>query len=193
MNNVSYQEPTSEFKLIPAYKEEPRSINFSLVYEKYSPKVYGKCLSLLKDEALAKDAMQEVFLRVHLKYAQFRQEASISTWIYSITYNYCMDCLKKQQTRKIKLSDDMDEALNIAEEDVDHYSFDAKVEVLQAVLKELPRTDRTILLMKFQEEMSIKEMAIKRNKSEGAIKMKLNRAKDKARQLRLKHVDRLTA
>lgn len=174
--------------------EGTSNLNFDLLYRQFAPKVYMKCLSLLKDEALAKDAMQEIFIRAFLKSSQFRQEAKVSTWLYSITYNYCMDFLKKQQSKRSKMGDDFQEAVSIIEEsEVDYQVMDRKIEELNTVLKELPSSDRKILLMKFQEEMSIKEMAQRKNKSEGAIKMKLNRAKAKARQLRVKHATRLSA
>ena len=174
--------------------ERSINLNFDLLYRQFAPKVYMKCLSLLKDEALAKDAMQEIFIRAFLKASQFRQEAKVSTWLYSITYNYCMDFLKKQQTKRAKMGVDLQEAVATVEEfEVDHHLLDRKIEELNTVLEELPSSDRKILLMKFQEEMSIKEMAQRKNKSEGAIKMKLNRAKAKARQLRVKHAARLSA
>lgn len=174
--------------------EGTANLNFDLLYRQFAPKVYMKCLSLLKDEVLAKDAMQEIFIRAFMKSSQFRQEAKVSTWLYSITYNYCMDFLKKQQSKRSKIGEDYREAASVVEEnDVDHYLIDRKIAELNTVLDELPSSDRKILLMKFQEEMSIKEMAQRKNKSEGAIKMKLNRAKAKARQLRIKHAARLSA
>lgn len=174
--------------------ERTMDLNFDLLYRQYGPKVYGKCLSLLKDEAQAKDAMQEIFIRAFLKSSQFRQEAKVSTWLYSITYNYCMDFLKKQQSKRAKMGEDLQEVISTVEEnEVDHYLLDRKIAELNTVLEKLPSSDRKILLMKFQEEMSIKEMAQRKNKSEGAIKMKLNRAKAKARQLRIQQAARLSA
>lgn len=191
---TTYQTASPTVKNSQSAAERTINLNFDLLYRQYGPKVYRKCLSLLKNEAQAKDAMQEIFIRAFLKSSQFRQEAKVSTWLYSITYNYCMDFLKKQQSKRAKMGEDFQEAVATVEEsDVDYQLMDRKIEELNTVLKELPSSDRKILLMKFQEEMSIKEMAQKKNKSEGAIKMKLNRAKAKARQLRIKHAARLSA
>ncbi len=191
--NTRYQAAKKEMNHSPNSNSSEGTLNFDLLYRQFSPKVYMKCLSLLKDEALAKDAMQEIFIRAFLKSDQFRQEAKVSTWLYSITFNYCMDYLKKQQAKRVKMGEDLKEALTIAEEETDPQLIDGKIAELRTVLAELPTSDRKILLMKFQEDMSIKEMAQRKNKSEGAIKMKLNRAKAKARQLRTQQATRLTA
>lgn len=188
-----YQAAKNEMNPSQNSNSSEGTLNFDLLYRQFSPKVYMKCLSLLKDEALAKDAMQEIFIRAFLKSDQFRQEAKVSTWLYSITFNYCMDYLKKRQAKRVKMGEDLKEALTIPEEENDPHLIDGKLAELRTVLAELPTSDRKILLMKFQEDMSIKEMAQRRNKSEGAIKMKLNRAKVKARQLRTQHATRLTA
>jgi RNA polymerase sigma-70 factor (ECF subfamily) len=188
-----YQAAKNEMNHSQNSNSSEGTLNFDLLYRQFSPKVYMKCLSLLKDEALAKDAMQEIFIRAFLKSDQFRQEAKVSTWLYSITFNYCMDYLKKQQAKRVKMGEDLQEALTIADEVTDPQLIDGKIAELRIVLAELPTSDRKILLMKFQEDMSIKEMAQRKNKSEGAIKMKLNRAKAKARQLRTQHATRLTA
>jgi len=59
--------------------------------------------------------------------------------------------------------------------------LEAKVEQLTVVLETMPLGDKNVLLMKYKEAMPIKEIAHTLNKSESAIKMKLRRAKIKAR------------
>ena len=59
--------------------------------------------------------------------------------------------------------------------------MESKVEQLTAVLETMPLGDKNVLLMKYKEAMPIKEIARTLNKSESAIKMKLRRAKIKAR------------
>ena len=80
----------------------------------------------------------------------------------------------------------MDQALTIADEVPDTNRLERKMKELGKVLEIIPDSDKKILLMKFQENMSIKEIALTLNKSESAVKMKIKRAKAKARDMRLK-------
>jgi RNA polymerase sigma factor (sigma-70 family) len=58
-----------------------------------------------------------------------------------------------------------------------------EVKRLKVVLERLPLDDHTILLMKYQDEMSIKEIADILKKTESAVKMKLKRAKEKSQEI----------
>jgi RNA polymerase sigma-70 factor (ECF subfamily) len=169
-------------ELIRLYLKTQRSEYFSPLYRRYSNKVYGKCLSLLKDEALAADAMQEVFTKVFLNLAKFQEKAKFSTWLYSITYNYCIDYIRKQKKAKSIFSDEMEKAPDIIEEVPDHYLMEMEVGRLKKVLDNIPVGDKEVLLMKYRDEHSIKEIAEILDKTESAIKMKIKRAKQKAQE-----------
>ncbi len=64
------------------------------LYRRYGPAAYARCRKLLRDEALAEDAVQEVFVRVlrHLDKAP-DDEAALG-WIYRISTNYCLNLLR---------------------------------------------------------------------------------------------------
>ena len=61
--------------------------------------------------------------------------------------------------------------------------LEIEVERLKEVLERLRPDDRAILLMKYQDDMQIKEIAAALNKTESAIKMKIKRAKHKAQKI----------
>ncbi|MEO0044436.1 MAG: hypothetical protein RL329_3884 [Bacteroidota bacterium] len=154
---------------------------FSILYRKYAGKVYGKCLSILKEEELARDAMQEIFMKILLNLSAFGEKSMFSTWIYSITYNYCIDMIRRKKKEQTLFTDDIERAPDVAEEEIpDEYLMEMDVKQLKVVLATLPEGDRIILLMKYQDERSIKEIAEALKKTESAIKMKIKRAKQKA-------------
>ena len=74
-----------DLEVIHTYLDSQAARCFSVLYERYSGKVYGKCLTLLGDSALAQDATQEIFTKIFLNLARFNEKAKFSTWIYSIT------------------------------------------------------------------------------------------------------------
>lgn len=154
-----------------------------MLYDRYSGKVYGRCISLLQDELMAQDAVQEVFIKILLNLSKYSERSRFSTWIYSITYNYCIDHIRRRKRRQKYISEDDVEGVDVAEEVEDSEILEIDIARLKTILEEIPPEDKAILLMKYQDEMSIKEMTEVLLKSESAIKMRLKRAKHKCKRI----------
>ena len=78
----------------------------SEIYDRYSGRIYNFAFRFLKNSEAAEDATQEVFVKM-LKHAnQFHGDAKLSTWLFSITANWCRDYLRKADN-KSKESDDV--------------------------------------------------------------------------------------
>ncbi len=173
----------TDISLIRRYLATKDQKCFSVLYNRYAGKVYGKCLSLLKEEHLARDATQDVFLKIFINLAQFGEQAKFSTWVYSITYNYCIDLLRKKKKISDLFSDEMERLPDTQDEVADEELLTMKVDHLRIVLDKIPVGDKTILLMKYQDDLQIKEIASILGKTESAIKMKIKRAKHKAQMI----------
>ena len=173
----------SDIDLIQEYLRTKDSRHFTTLYRKYSGKVYGKCISLLREENLAKDATQDIFMKIFLHLGQFGAQSKFSTWVYSITYNYCIDVIRKKKKMANIFSDEMEKVADIEDEVHDEALLTMEVHRLREVLNEIPVGDKAILLMKYQDGMQIKDIAIILDKTESAIKMKIKRAKHKAQQV----------
>lgn len=171
-------------QVIHSYLETQASQCFSLLYSRYAGKIYSKCISMLRDEALAQDATQEVFSKIFLNLAKFSGKSKFSTWVYSITYNYCIDYIRRTKKKKSIFTDDIERLPDVAEEVTDEELLSMEVFQLKKVLEKLKIGDKTILLMKYQDGMSIKEIGELIGKTESAVKMKIKRAKEKAKQLK---------
>ena len=173
-----------DMEVIQTYIETQSPVCFRLLYQRYAGKVYSKCISLLKDEALAEDATQEIFTKIFMNVSKFAERSKFSTWVYSITYNYCIDYLRKKNKQKDLFSEDIEKAPDVEDEVHDEVLLEMEVHQLKQVLENLPADDRMVLLMKYQDDMSIKEIADALDKTESAIKMRIKRAKAKAQQIR---------
>lgn len=66
----------------------------SSLYRKYGPAIYSRCRRLLKDDALAEDATQEVFVRVLRHIESAPDDAAALAWIYRISTNYCLNQIR---------------------------------------------------------------------------------------------------
>jgi len=166
-------------ELVQLYLESQNVAYFNLLYKRYSGKIFGKSLSLLKSESEAEDATQDIMMKILLNMSKFSGKSRFSTWIYSITYNYCIDFLRRKKKDPSVYVDDYLENLDVPDDVEDKFLLEMNVSRLKVILEEIPTGDKTILLMKYQDEMSIREISHILNKSESAIKMKIKRAKQK--------------
>lgn len=64
------------------------------LYVRYGSAVFGRCRYLLKDAALAEDAMQDVFARALINESGFRNEASPLTWLMKIATHHCLNVIR---------------------------------------------------------------------------------------------------
>lgn len=171
----------TDIEVIEEYLRTKDPQHFSTLYHRYAPKVFSKCLSLLKEEHLARDAVQDIFIKIFLNLGHFAAQSKFSTWVYSITYNYCIDLLRKKKRITNLFDHDLEYLPEINDDEVpDEELLTMEVSKLRVVLENIPVDDTAILLMKYQDEMMIKEIAEILGKTESAIKMKIKRVKYKA-------------
>ncbi|MDX2069353.1 MAG: sigma-70 family RNA polymerase sigma factor, partial [Haliscomenobacter sp.] len=184
MSAVTCNKEMRDFEVIHVYLQTQANPCFTLLYNRYVSKVYAKCISILKNEELAHDATQEIFLKIFLNLAKFGEKAQFSTWVYSITYNFCIDYLRRNKKHGELFTDDIEKAPDTADEVPDEALLQLEVDTLRKVLDEIPTPDRIILLMKYQDDMQIKDIAEILNKTESAVKMQIKRAKEKAQKVK---------
>jgi RNA polymerase sigma-70 factor (ECF subfamily) len=73
---------------------------FERLLQRHKRPVYNFCMRMLGDRAAAEDALQEVFLRVVRSAKDWEQSAKVTTWLYTIARNHCIDALRKATHRK---------------------------------------------------------------------------------------------
>lgn len=155
---------------------------FGILYDRYGQKVYQKCLGFAESRDAAEDLTQDVFVKLYLNLRSFRGEAKFSTWLYSFTYNHCVNYSKSILRRQRDNEVLHEEALYVSivdEEVTDEEIFSLTVEKLQEALGLIDPEDKIVLLMKYQDDKSIKEIALLLELGESAVKMRLHRAKKK--------------
>lgn len=173
----------SDEELVNLYIETQQNAYFERLYERYCDKVYRKCLAFTKDPVRAEDLTHDVFLKLVVKLGSFRGQAKFSTWLYSITYNYCTDQLRSARMHREMYMDEGWERLDVkADEDKELAELaELESQQLQRALEQLPADEQTMLLMKYQDDVSIREIAEFNGTTESAVKMRLKRSRDKLR------------
>lgn len=166
-------------------KEIVKTQNAALVevlYERYADKVYRKCISFVKEESIAADLTHDIFIKVYMKLGSFKGTSKFSTWLYSITYNFCVDHIRKNRKKKMVSIDDEQRVKDMEVETADDLAH-IKGARLKALLERIKPEERMILLMKYKDDMSIKDIQEVLKVSESAVKMRLKRAKEKIQKL----------
>jgi len=148
------------------------------LYNRYSNKIYNRCLSLVKDNFLAEDLTHDIFIKTIFNLSKFKGKSKFSTWLYSITYNHCIDSIKK--SKKVNYVE-VSEANCI--ETYEGYLIEVETKRVLELLEMLGAKEKMILLMKYKDGLSIKDIQKQLNVSESAVKMRLVRAKEKVRAL----------
>lgn len=182
--NKTCQSNMEDTEVIHIYLKHQASNCFDLLYRRYGGKIFSKCISMLKDEALAHDATQEIFTKIFLNLSKFNAKSRFSTWVYSITYNYCIDYIRRKKKRANLFMNDIERLPEVEDEVSDDEILSIATHQLKIILEELDDSERAILLMKYQDGMSIKEIAELLGKTESAVKMRIKRAKEKAKYLK---------
>ena len=178
----------SDEELVRLYVETQRNTYFEKLYERYCDKVYRKCLSFTKDPVRAEDLTHDIFLKLVVKLSSFREQAKFSTWLYSITYNYCTDQLRSQNLRREVSMEDSWERLEVETGDDLAEMEEMEAQQLQRALLQLAPDEQAMLLMKYQDDISIREIAAINGLTESAVKMRLKRSRDKLRKSYLESV-----
>jgi len=158
----------------PSYFEE--------IYIRYALKIYQKCLSFTKDEAEAKDLAHDLFVKIYLSLKKFKGKSKFSTWIFAITYNYCVDFQAKKKKQR-SLAEELTREMEIADDEdlEDTLLVELNLKTLNILLEKISPSEKALLLMKYQDEMSVKEIADMLGAGVSAVKMKLKRSREKLR------------
>ncbi len=86
-----------------------QKVRVGTLYRKFGPAIYSRCRRLLKDDALAEDATQEVFVRV-LRHIESAPDEAALSWIYRISTNYCLNQIRdRSKQAEPTASEDMPE------------------------------------------------------------------------------------
>ena len=171
----------SDEETIRQYLSEQPSQCFEMLYERYVTKVYQRCLYMTKDTEKAQDFTHDIFIKVFDKLDNFQQRSSFSTWLHAIAYNYCSDQIRLE---KRLLTTPIDRGLeaNIAEPKEAQLQEEALQMVRQA-LESLSLKEQDLLRLKYEDELSIDEIATLYNIKISAVKMRLKRCKAKIQEL----------
>ncbi|MBY0488000.1 MAG: RNA polymerase sigma factor [Flavobacteriaceae bacterium] len=159
---------------------------FSILVDLFSKKVYNTCVGMLQNIEDAQDVTQEVFVTVHINITEFKEESSLSTWIYRISINKCLEFVRKKNRKKRSgifksiFSSDGEKAIE------NHSDFmhpgvqlenQERAKVLFKAIDLLPEQQKTAYILHKVEQVSYNEIAAIMQVTLSSVESLLFRAK----------------
>ncbi len=178
-NDDLYRKLTDE-ELVEQIVKTKNPAPFEILYDRYSSFVYNKCHSFANSDAEAQDLAQDVFLRLFIKLGSFKGNSKFKTWLYALTYNFCINYVNRNSSKQIEKNSIQFEDYNLPLGESSKQSlFELKVDRLEKALNLVASEDKMILLLKYQDDISIKEISEIMEIGKSAVKMRLKRARER--------------
>ncbi len=149
---------------------------FEELYKRYYSKVLDKCYSIVKNRNTAIELAEDIFSKTFEKLQGFKHLSSFSSWLYSISYNHCIDYLrekKKMHYPNWNRENEIPEIIDESEENIEDINYENLLVVLELIHPE----DKALLLMKYQENLTLKQISGALRITTDATKMRLKRAR----------------
>ncbi len=142
------------------------------LHSRYGKKALGFFIYMFQgDKDQAQDFVQELFIRILERHAQFNPQRKFSPWMFTIASNLCKTEFRKPINQR--LSDDefeLNEHADWSENNLDKIEFR---KVLGKAISNLEEHHRETFILRYMEELSIKEIAAITSMSEGTVKSRL--------------------
>ncbi|KWW13054.1 RNA polymerase subunit sigma [Peribacillus simplex] len=168
---------------------------FGEIVELYKDKVFQICFRMLGNRQEAEDLAQEAFVRAFVNIRSFNIDMKFSTWLYRIATNLCIDRLRKKKpdyyldaevagTEGLNMYSQL--ASNMAKPEEEAESLELQ-ETIQEEIMKLPEKYRSVIVLKYIEELSLKEISEILDLPVGTVKTRIHRGREALRK-QLRHL-----
>ena len=173
-----------ELQLIEQVKKGDISA-FRKIMETHQEKIYYLTYDMTGNRQDAEDLSQEVFIKAYHSIKKFRGDAKLSSWLYRVAVNTCIDKKRKKKEIPVNISDDQSEDRNdsLQYSDKDPNSnpeYLAESELMQKniknALQRLSPRERSVFVLRHYNDLQISEIANILNLSIGTVKSLIFRA-----------------
>ena len=177
-----------DVQLIQRFQEGDSEV-FNLLYRRHRDRIYGVICSIVSNPEDALDITQDVFLKAYQGLGNFKRAAQFYSWLYRITINRCIDFMRREAKHRAISSDPVSDAEFYPHEAarhllspsiaVEHEEF--CIYLHRAVMKLTPK-QREVFILRYREELQLKEIGAKTGRSIGTVKAHLFHAHQSLRE-----------
>jgi RNA polymerase sigma-70 factor, ECF subfamily len=149
--------------------------SFKLLMLDLTDYVFALAFRILANEEDAKDVVQETFIKVWKNIEKYRSEIKITTWIYTITTNLCLDRIRIKRRRSLVFSPDFEKTFNALVSDNGSDNFDNKqlAEIIAHLAENLTPKQKIVFVLKDLEGLESEKIEQITGMDKGQIKSNL--------------------
>lgn len=168
---------------------------FGEIVELYKDKVFQLCFRMLGNSHEAEDISQEAFIRAYINIERYNIDRKFSTWLYRIATNLCIDRIRKKKpdyyldaevagTEGLTLYSQIPASQLAPDEEVSKIELQ---EIIQNEILKLPEKYRTVIVLKYIEELPLLEISKILDLPIGTVKTRIHRGREALRK-QLRHI-----
>jgi RNA polymerase sigma factor, sigma-70 family len=149
----------SDEELIHRYAQKHEPVAFNCLFERYGHLVYGVCVKYLKDADAAKDAMQQVFIKLLDDLKRF-EVTHFKSWLYQVSKNHCFMLLRKNIP---VVNNEIATIADVEFEDDWHHKIEQEelLDKLEVAVAALNDEQRTCIELFYLQKLSYAEISAK--------------------------------
>lgn len=161
---------------------------------RYKDLVFTLALRMLKHREEAEEVSQDAFLKAYRSLHKFKGDSKFSTWIYKVTYNTCLDRIKKNKKHynDVAIDDFTFNKLESIDNALEQMIDSERQLLIKKCIEKLPPDDAYILTLFYFEELSLDEISEIIQITSNTIKVKLYRARKKIAVILEKYIEPTT-
>jgi RNA polymerase sigma-70 factor, ECF subfamily len=159
------------------------------IVELYKDKVYQISYRMLGNRHEAEDIAQEAFIRAFINIHSFNIDLKFSTWLFRIATNLCIDRIRKKKpdyyldaevagTDGLNMYSQIPSKTDMPEKELESLELE---ETIQKEILKLPEKYRTVIVLKYIEELSLIEISEILNLPIGTVKTRIHRGREALR------------
>lgn len=162
----------SDEDIMKLFAQEGNADVFKVIYQKYFP-ILSKYLAWLSsDYEMGRDVAQNILLKLYQNPRQFDEQRNLKVWLFSIANNQWKNELRSKAIRT-RENEAIKYQLSVVEDEIDSNESDKRMKLLKSGLVELSEKHREVFVLKYSNNLSIKEISEVCSCSEGTVKSRL--------------------
>lgn len=159
---------------------------YSDIVSLYQQKVYQVCYRMLNNQHEAEDIAQEAFIRAYTNLHTFDLKRKFSTWLFRIATNLCIDRIRKKKpdyyldaevagTDGLDMYSQISSTDRLPEEEIERMELQERI---QYEISGLPEKYRTVIILKYIEELPLQEISEILDMPLGTVKTRIHRGRE---------------
>lgn len=184
-----YVENDDDAALITRFQGGEKAV-FDQLFLRYRDRVHRAIRSIIFNPDDALDITQDVFLKAYQGLGNFKQASQFYSWLYRIAINHCIDFMRQQAKHKVVTDEPVSDGTFYSHAANRHPAAPSKAVEneefwvhLRQSLMQLPPKQREVFILRYREELPLKEIARKLGRSTGTVKAHLFQAQRNLREL----------